>query len=143
MRRDFDIDAFLQEPLVGRLATSGPTIRPVWFLWEESAFWWLTGPWSSLERHLQTDAEVALVVDVCDLETGEVKQVRARGAAEVHPYDRERAYRKLSRYLGPDQSRWDRSRFQLEDGPAEAKSKFIRLAPEQLAALDLSFVPSL
>jgi hypothetical protein len=43
----FDVDAFLREPLTARLATGGPTVRPVWFLWEEGAFWVLTGPWAS------------------------------------------------------------------------------------------------
>ncbi|GHA04301.1 hypothetical protein [Streptomyces purpurascens] len=35
----FDVDAFLRRPLTARLATNGPTVRPVWFLWEEDAFW--------------------------------------------------------------------------------------------------------
>ncbi len=43
LRQDFDLDVFLEQPLVARLATAGPLIRPVWFLWEEKAFWWLTG----------------------------------------------------------------------------------------------------
>ena len=140
MRRDFDIDAVLREPLVARVATSGPTVRPVWFLWEEQAFWWLTGPWSSLERHLLSDPEVALVVDICDLGTGEVKQVRARGVAEVMPYDHERAYRKLSRYLGREEALWDGSRFRLKNSDKE--NKFVRLAPDRLEAIDLSYVPA-
>lgn len=50
LRRDFDIDAFLEQPLIARLATVGPTVRLVWFLWERQAFWWLTGSWSALEQ---------------------------------------------------------------------------------------------
>jgi hypothetical protein len=138
MRRDFDPDAFLRVPLVARLATSGPTVRPIWFLWEDAAFWWLIGPWSALERHLEVDPVVALVIDTCDVDSGEVKQVRARGVAEIRPLDRDRAYRKLSRYLGADASRWDDSRFRLDDDSA----KFVRLAPEHLESLDLSFRPS-
>jgi hypothetical protein len=30
----FDVDEFLQQPLTARTATNGPTVRPVWFLWE-------------------------------------------------------------------------------------------------------------
>ena len=33
---DFDVDEFLAQPLVARVATNGPTVRPVWFLWEGS-----------------------------------------------------------------------------------------------------------
>jgi hypothetical protein len=33
----FDVAAFLAKPLVARVATAGPTARPVWFLWEEGS----------------------------------------------------------------------------------------------------------
>jgi hypothetical protein len=49
----FDIDAFLAQPLVARVATNGPTVRPVWFLWEEGAFRILTGPWTKLHERVQ------------------------------------------------------------------------------------------
>lgn len=139
LRYDFDLDTFLRQPLVAHIATAGPTIRPVWFLWERQAFWWLTGEWSALSRHLSSDPTVALVIDVCDLDTGEVKQVRARGSAEIHAYDRDRAYRKLSRYLGADERRWDDRRFQLEADPT---TRFVKLTPESIEAVDLSFYPA-
>lgn len=90
----FDLDGFLSQPLVARLAThgrAGPTVRPLWYLWEERAFWWLTGGWSKLAGLLARDPRVALVVDTCDLDSGEVLQVIARGRAEVRPFDAERA----------------------------------------------------
>jgi hypothetical protein len=40
---DFDLASFLAQPLVARVAAAGPSVRAVWFLWEEGAFWWLTG----------------------------------------------------------------------------------------------------
>lgn len=140
-RRDFDVDTYLAEPRVGHVATAGPTVVPIWFLWEEGAFWWLTGPWSRLPERLATDAAAALVVDSCDLVVGEVRQVRARGQAEVVDYDPDRAHRKLSRYLGSDTSTWDSSRFAVED-PATTEMHFVRLVPDQLTAVDLSFEPS-
>jgi hypothetical protein len=42
------LDAFLDRPLVARLVTmrrAGPAVRPVWYLWEDQRFWWLTGAW--------------------------------------------------------------------------------------------------
>ncbi|MEU1944007.1 pyridoxamine 5'-phosphate oxidase family protein, partial [Streptomyces sp. NPDC020125] len=33
----FDVAAFLARPLVAQLATEGPRVRPVWFLWEDHA----------------------------------------------------------------------------------------------------------
>jgi nitroimidazol reductase NimA-like FMN-containing flavoprotein (pyridoxamine 5'-phosphate oxidase superfamily) len=82
---DFDVDRFLEQPLVARVATNGPTVRPVWFLWEDGAFWWLTGSWSRLAERLRADPAVALVVDTCDVVTGSVRQVQARGDAEICP----------------------------------------------------------
>jgi hypothetical protein len=60
------------------------------------------------------------VVDVCDLATGLVRQVIARGRAELLPLDVARGRRKRSRYLGEDETRWDRRfRHSLRDDPAE------------------------
>jgi hypothetical protein len=50
---------------------------------------------------------LVLVVDVCDIATGKVIHVRARGFGEITPVDRTRAMKKSARYLGPDESRWD------------------------------------
>lgn len=136
----FDVDAFLAEPLVARVATSGPRIRPVWFLWEEGSFWWLTGSYSRLTEFLEQDPNVVLVVDTCDLSTGEVRVVLARGVAEVVPLDRERAVRKLSPYLGPDEARWDaRFREALDEDPS---TRLVRLTPAVLRAWDRSFRPT-
>jgi nitroimidazol reductase NimA-like FMN-containing flavoprotein (pyridoxamine 5'-phosphate oxidase superfamily) len=136
----FDVDAFLAQPLVARVATSGPTVRPVWFLWEEGSFWWLTGSYSRMTEFLERDPRVALVVDTCDLTTGAVRSVSARGVAEVVPLDRNRAVRKLRRYLGPDEARWDaRFRDALDEDPS---TRLVRLTPTVLRAWDRSFRPA-
>ena len=39
---DFDIDEFLNRPLIAHLSTSsdtGPQHSPVWYLWEEQKIW--------------------------------------------------------------------------------------------------------
>lgn len=138
-----DVDGLLAQPLMARVATCGdrgPTVRPVWFLWEGGAFWWLTGPWAVLPRHLERDPRVALVVDTCDVGTGEVVQITATGPAEQHPYDAERARRKLTKYLGPDESRWDAGRFDVRDFSDGAW--FVRLEPASLTVRDLSYRPA-
>jgi hypothetical protein len=136
----FEVEAFLAQPLVARVATNGPTVRPVWFLWEDGAFWILTGPWTKLHERVQRDPELALLVDVCDLERGLVRQVVARGAAELRPFDVERGRRKLERYLGPDESAWDeRFRRYLHSDPAELGTVWLHLAPRMLQARDLSY----
>lgn len=138
--RPFDVDSFLAQPLTARIATNDPTVRPVWFLWEEGAFWVLTGPWAKLFDHVRSNPQVALVVDVCDVETGLVRQVIARGDAELVPFDVPRGRRKLVRYLGSDESRWDK-RFvhYLYDDPGRRGTTWLRLAPATLTAKDLSY----
>jgi hypothetical protein len=139
-RTDFDIDAFLAQPLTARVATNGPTVRPTWYLWEDRAFWILTGPWTRLFGRVGTDPAVALTVDVCDITTGLVRQVIARGHAELLPFDVPRGKRKLRRYLGDDETHWDaRFRHYLHDDPAERGTVWLRLRPTFMTAIDLSY----
>ena len=135
----FDLDGFLRQPLVARVATAGrtgPTVRPVWYLWEERAFWWLTGGWSKLGELLDRNPRVALVVDTCDLDSGEVLQVTARGTAEVHPFDADRVRRWGTRYLGPDERHWRPFQSSVFDDPS---TRFVGLKPAALRARDLSY----
>jgi hypothetical protein len=132
------VEDFLARPLVAHLATTGPTVRPIWFLWDGAAFWWLTGEWSRLSSILERDPAVVLVIDSCDLASGEVLQVTVRGATEIVPFQREIAIRKLSKYLGADQSRWPQERFR--DPLTDPSMRLVRLVPARPPALrDLSF----
>ncbi len=82
------------------------------------------------------------MIDDCDLATGEVRQVTARGDAEVVPFEPELARRKLARYLGEDEAAWD-ARFRVERlSEPEHATRLIRLVPEHMAAQDPSFIPS-
>lgn len=141
---DFDIDAFLAQPLTARVATNGPTVRPTWYLWENQSFWILSGPWAKLLSRVKADPVLAITVDVCDLSTGLVRQVVARGRAEILAFDMPRGHRKLGRYLGPDTAQWDaRFRHYLHDDPIESGAVWIRLHPTSLKALDLSYQASI
>lgn len=135
----FDLDGFLRQPLVARVATvgrTGPTVRPLWYLWEGQAFSWLTGEWSKLGQLLEGDPHVALVVGTCDLYRGEVLQVTARGAAEVRPFNADRARRRGSRYLEPDERHWRRFQAASFDDPS---TRFVVLKPTARRARDLSY----
>ncbi|HXW33589.1 MAG TPA: pyridoxamine 5'-phosphate oxidase family protein [Acidimicrobiales bacterium] len=135
-----DVQAFLERPLTAHLATVGPNVRPVWFLWEDGAFWVISGPWSKASGEIQRDPHVILSVDVCNLYTGETKQISARGEAELLPWDQQRAWRLLRRYLGDDANGWDdRFRAYMRGGPG---CVWIRLEAQEPRLNDLSFVPS-
>lgn len=129
----FDPAVFLARPLVARLATQPLVIQPVWYLWEDTDFWVITGPWSTLSRRLAADSAFSLVVDECDLRTGRTRQVIARGSGTVVGGGTDRARRKLTRYLGPDETSWD-PRFR--PGP---DLLWARLTPTTLRVADLSF----
>ena len=142
-RPDSRVAAFLTRPLlahVATLGTHGPTVRPVWYLYEDTAFWWLTGSYSHIAEQLAADPRMALVIDTCDLLTGRVEQIYVRGRAEVVALDRERAERKLARYLGSDMAAWpERFLASLRD----PDTRLVRLVPDHPPALlDLSYCPS-
>ena len=139
---EFDVDAFLAEPLTARVATNGPTVRPLWYHWEDGAFWIINGPWAKLFHRVQKDPEIALVVDVYETEKGRVLQVMASGAVEITPYDIPRARRMLHRYLGPDEANWstkpdDYPGYLREPGPPGAV--WLKLTPRKLLPFNFSF----
>jgi hypothetical protein len=131
-----DITAFLQRPLVARVATNGPTLRPIWYLYEEPTFFWLTDTSSYLHEAVLRGEHLVLVVDDCDISTGEVIYVRARGQAEIIAVDKPRAMRKFARYLGGDESRWD-PRF--VPSLALPTTRMCRFTPSSMEAADVSF----
>ncbi len=50
-----------------RVATNGPTLRPLWYLYESHSFYWLTDTANVLHRKVVAGEPIVLVVDVCDL----------------------------------------------------------------------------
>ncbi|WP_067598532.1 pyridoxamine 5'-phosphate oxidase family protein [Nocardiopsis listeri] len=133
----FDVDSFLARPLVARVATTNasgaPTVRPVWFLWEEGVLRWITGEYSVMVKHLERDPRTAVVIDTCDLRRQEYLQVIMRGRAEVVPFDRALARRKLRRYLGEEESTWHPDFQHFADD-----ARLVRLVPERTVVKDLS-----
>ncbi|HEU5472938.1 MAG TPA: pyridoxamine 5'-phosphate oxidase family protein [Actinophytocola sp.] len=137
----FDVAKFLARPLVGRIALAGPVIRPFWYVWEEECFWKLTGAWSILDERLRADPNFELVIDTCDLDTGETRQVIAHGKAYVVDFDVERGRRILSRYAGPYEDDWD-PRFQLRPDPSVYGTRLAKMVPDDMWAVELSFRPA-
>jgi len=137
------VEEFLKLPLVARVAAAGPagpTVRPVWFLYEDGTFWWLTGSsYSRLGDLLAADPRVSLVVDSCDLRTGQVLAVTASGVATVHPFDAALTTRKLTKYLGPDAGHWpDMFRGTFDD----PTTRLVALRPgHPLRLRDMSYAP--
>jgi hypothetical protein len=140
-RAQFDVEKFLARPLVGRIALTGPVIRPFWYIWEEQSFWKLTGAWSILDQRLAANPDFELVIDTCDLDTGETRQVIAHGKACVVDFDVERGRRILSRYAGPHEDDWD-ARFQLRPDPSVYGTRLCKMVPDDIWTVDLTFSPA-
>ncbi len=132
------LEAFLAQPLVAHLATAGPTVTPIWFLWEDGAFWWLTGPGASWPRGCRP-----------------TRAPRSLSTAAIWPPAR--CFRRLHgawpksllwtatapcanwpSTSDQDQARWPQERFLAP--LADPTSRLARLIPQQTPTLrDLSF----
>ena len=137
-----DVGEFLTRPLVARVAVTGragePTVRPVWFLFEDGCLWWLTASsYSQVPELLAADSRVSVVIDTCDVAIGEVLAVTVKGTAEIRPFDAALAGRKLTKYLGPDRERWP-ARFR--DAFDDPTSVLVSLRPQRRPVLRASSI---
>ena len=141
----FNVDAFLAEPNTVRVATNGPTIRPLWYQWEEGCFWIINGPWAKLFGRLQRDPKVALMIDVGEYRSGRIYQIMAHGDAEMTRYDIPRARRMLQRYLGSNEALWSKAPddypgYLREPGPPGAV--WLKIKPTLFKAFNFSYANS-
>ncbi|MCB0212543.1 MAG: pyridoxamine 5'-phosphate oxidase family protein [Anaerolineae bacterium] len=139
MDHDFDIDQFLQRPLMAHLATmskDGARESPVWFLWEANAIWLIGNTRDSFPKRIQDDGRCAIGIVDFDLEGGVLKHIGLRGNATVVPLDQERLYRLLRRYLGDDQTAWSSwFRTNIIDG----LDLMVHFIPTSIVARDQSY----
>lgn len=138
--RSVDVDEFLARPLFAHLATEseeGPRESPVWFLWEDRAFWIIGSRATDTFPHrIEREPRCAIGVVDFDRSIGLVQHVGLRGRATVEPFDAERARRLLSRYLGDDENAWD-ARFRGTLGDPD--NVLIRFVPLTVVARDQSY----
>lgn len=139
-----DLDEVLSRPLFAHLATAsdaGPRESPVWFLWEDGALWILGNTRTdTFPARIRQEPRCAVGVVDFDLERGRVHHVGLRGHGAVVPFDRARAIRLLSRYLGPPQETWD-PRFRQSLGDSE--NVIVRFEPGTVVVRDQSYEPKL
>jgi hypothetical protein len=140
---DFDVDGFLQQPLVAHLATAsrdGPRESPVWFLWEDQAVWLVGNERDSFPKRLQVDGRCAIGVVEFNLQRGLLKHVGIRGIATVLPLDRFRLHRLLRRYLGENEGMWN-PRFRAS--VIDRLTLMVRIDPTSLVARNQSYFASI
>jgi hypothetical protein len=138
--KSVELDEFLARPLFAHLATAsdeGPRDSPVWFLWEDGAVWIIgSRRRDTFPGRLEREPRCAVGIVDFDREWGLVAHVGMRGLATIEPFDPDRAYRLLARYLGASTAGWDpRFRDTLDD----ADNLFVRFVPETVVARDQSY----
>jgi hypothetical protein len=129
----------LSRPLFAHLATSsaaGPRESPVWFLWEESALWFIGNyRTDSFPKRIEQDPRCALGIVDFDVSTGLVQHVGLRGRAFLQPHEEARMKRLLSRYMGKLDA-WDSRFVEILGDPDYI---FIRFEPETVVVRDQSY----
>ena len=137
------LDALLQEPIVGVIATlrrnGMPYTVPAWWLWKDGAFW-LTGTYNRVWcKQLMHDPRMSLCVDV---RSGKAAHFEVDGTAQplelpdfdIWPVSRELA----DKYIGRgDPSNVDAVDAFLTNMKTEPRLLF-KLTPETWRAIDLS-----
>ena len=139
MDRDFDIDAFLQRPLVAHLATvseRGACESPVWFLWEDGTMWLVGNDRDSFPKRLRADGRCAIGVVDFDLDRGVLEHVGIRAVATVLPIDRARLRRLLERYLGDNEAMWNAG---FRERVVDHLTLMVRIDPVSIVARDQSY----
>ena len=139
MAYDFDIDAFLQQPLFAHLATAspeGPRESPVWFLWEAQELWLVGNNRDSFPKRLQVEPRCAVGIVDFDLVRGRLRHVGIRGTGSMEPIDRGRLYRFLSRYLGKTEAEWNPS---FRARVIDHLELMVRIKPSSIVARDQSY----
>ena len=138
-RGTFDLEEFLSRPLFAHLATAsehGPRESPVWFSWEGGAIWIIGDSGDTFPMRVQRDPRCAIGIVDFDPATGLVQHAGFRGRAKVGPFDRNRARRLFSRYLGEGETGWDDVFLEALDDPDLV---FVRFEPETVVVRDQSY----
>lgn len=140
---DVSLDTFLEQPLFCFLSTLSldgfPRISPLWYLWEDERIWIIGDSEKTYKKRIEHHPQTSIAVVDFDVFSGRVHHVGMRGNAEIVPFDGDRVYRLLRRYLGEDTDAWN-SRFVDLD---PERWRFLRFEPETVVARDQSFSPSL
>lgn len=113
----------------------GPRDSPLWFLYEEEKIWLFGRDRDSFIKRLQTDPRCAMSVVDFNLESGLLLHVGIRGMAALHPVDREKLKRFVSKYLG-DETSWNRWFFEEVVEPINA---MVEVQAKTIVAKDVSF----
>lgn len=139
-----EVDAFLSEERVCRVATVGPTgaphVAPLWFVWDGSALWLSSTFRSQRWRDLERDPRVSVVVDAGE-EFTELRGVELSGTVEIAS--------EVPRTAAPDPRLAEPERLYADKYAGvpsfepDGRHAWLRLAPTRLVSWDFRKNPAL
>ncbi|SNT75047.1 pyridoxamine 5'-phosphate oxidase family protein [Paracoccus seriniphilus] len=145
MGQAFDPQVLLSEALMANLATlgdEGPRNAPAWFLWEGGAIWMPASGSNSSVRRLQADPRCAVEVTRFDNEAGILLHLGLRGRASIQVMDGARFRRLLSKYLGPEEARWNPWFIRNVAAIDDPDGRMIKLRPQTIFTNNVSYARS-
>ncbi|WP_073454929.1 pyridoxamine 5'-phosphate oxidase family protein [Pseudonocardia thermophila] len=131
-----EIDAFLAEERVCRVATispSGPHVTPLWYVWHGGALWLTSIARSQRWIDLQRDPRVAVVVDAGGADYTQLRGVEIQGRVEVVG-EVPRTGEPCPELDGPEQAFADR----YNNGKVvhDGKHAWLKVVPEKITSWD-------
>ncbi|MEA3322533.1 MAG: pyridoxamine 5'-phosphate oxidase family protein [Bacillota bacterium] len=136
-KRSFDLETMLAKPLFAHLATvegDAPKDSPVWFYWEGNELWIIGTAKDTFPNRIHNNSKCAIGIVDFDCTTGKVHHAGFRGYGTVEPFNTAIAYKIISKYLGKDNTKWDK-RFQNLD----TSNVLIKFKPKSVVVRDQSY----
>ncbi len=133
------MEEFLSRRLFAHLSTAseeGPRESPVWFSWEDGSLWIIGDSTDTFPSRIEGESRCAAGIVDFDPSTGLVQHAGFRGRATVEPFDRDRAQRLFSRYLGEDEAEWDAM---FREALDDTGLVFVRFDAETVVVRDQSY----
>jgi PPOX class probable F420-dependent enzyme len=139
-----EVDAFLDEERVCRVATLGPGghphVAPLWFVWDGSALWLNSTYRSQRWRDLERDPRVSVVVDA-GVEFTELRGVEVTGSVEVASEVPRTAEPRPE--LAEPERRYALKYAGVPDFVPDGRHAWLRVAPTKLVSWDFRKNPAL
>lgn len=139
VQKDFEMEVVLKKPLMAHLSTTEneePRDSPVWFVWESECIWIFGTEKDSFINRLKKKPACAIGVVDFDLQKGILRHVGVRGNAQLRELDLDRLRRFVTKYLGKDQSQWNKWFIENIVNPLD---KMVQIIPESIVTKDVSF----
>jgi hypothetical protein len=136
-----EIDTFLSEQRICRVATTGPDgphVAPLWFVWHDQSLWLYSLTRSQRWANLQRDPRVSVVVDDGEIYR-ELRGVELRGTVEPVG-EAPRVGTPDPELAGPEQAFADK----YSDGvfTHDGRHAWLRLVPAKTTSWDFRKIPA-